>query len=68
MSDSDFADDVPWVKFKCLEIAKEVGKNPRDIISAAKQYEKYILPKAVRLELKTGEKSNEKVNHHKQKD
>lgn len=58
MSDG-FASDVSLVRWHCLEVAKHThtGKSTSEVIAAAKEYEKYVLPRAVKLKLHTASKN-----------
>ena len=65
MSDWNFADDKPWVKFRCLEIATHVSgkQGAKAVVETAKEFEKFVMPKATVLNIKGAR--HEKENHRK---
>lgn len=65
MTDHRFEDDPVWVKFKCVELAKDINRygNIESIISTAEKIQSYILPKAHALTITGGKDA--KKNHNK---
>lgn len=51
-----FEDDPAWVKFKCVELAKEIEKygTVEKIMETADKIQSYILPKAHTLTITGG--------------
>lgn len=57
-----FEDDPAWVKYKCLEIAKDINRyeNAETIIKTAQKLEAYIMPQATVLTIEGGKDAIEK--------
>lgn len=57
-----FEDDPVWVKFKCVELAREIDRygNIESVLGVAEKIQSYILPKAHTLAITGGKDAAQK--------